>query len=75
MNTPEHDLDVMLAEQDEADCFCNEVEKMAEQMCKVPSIAELFLACRGDQSDDLMEIIYQAAEAEVRRQINEANEV
>ena len=75
MNTPEHDLDAMLADQDEADCFYNEVEKLAQQMCAVPSIKELFAACRFEQEDELYEIVLQAAEAEVRRQINEANEV
>jgi hypothetical protein len=75
MNTPEHDLEVMLSEQDDADRFFDEVEKLAQKMCAAPSIKELFAACTAEQEDDLYEIISQAAEKEVRRQINEAREI
>jgi hypothetical protein len=75
MNTPEHDLNAMLSEQDDADFFFDEVEKLAQKMCAVPSIKELFAACTAEQEDELYEIISQAAEREVRRLINEAQEI
>jgi hypothetical protein len=75
MNTPEHDLEVMLSEQDESDIFFDDVEKLAQKMCAVPSIKELFAACTAEQEDDLYEIVSQAAEREVRRLINEAQEI
>jgi hypothetical protein len=75
MNTPEHDLEVMLSEQDDADKFFDEVEKVAQQMCAVPSIKELFAACTAEQEDELYEIVSQAAEREVRRQINEDKDI
>jgi hypothetical protein len=75
MNTPEHDLEVMLSEQDESDLFFDDVEKLAQKMCAVPSIKELFAACTAEQEDELYEIVSQAAEREVRRQINEDKEI
>jgi hypothetical protein len=75
MNTPEHDLNAMLSEQDESDLFFDEVEKLAQKMCAVLYISELFAACTDEQEDVLYEIISQAAEREVRRLINEAQEI
>jgi hypothetical protein len=75
MNTPEHDLNAMLSEQDGADRFFDEVEKLAQKMCAVPSIKELFAACTDEQEDVLYEIISQAAEREALRLINESQDI
>jgi hypothetical protein len=75
MNTPEHDLEVMLSEQDESDLFFDEVEKLAQKMCAVLYIRELFAACTDEQEDVLYEIISQAAEKEIRRLINESQDI